>query len=39
MGVHGQTPGFRIGSVSELTKILSVLRFIILPCLALSLKI
>lgn len=39
MWVHGQTSGFKIGSISELPKILSVLRFIILPCLALSLKI
>lgn len=39
MWVYGQTSRLRIGSESELSKILSVLRFIILPCLVLSLKI
>lgn len=39
MRVRGQTSGLRTGSVSELPKILSVLRFIILPCFAMSLKI
>lgn len=39
MWVRDQTSGFRIGSVSELAKISSVLRFIILPCLAVSFEI